>query len=285
MLRVILAFILVTGPVFAKNTPDFNALKKHWGKIDLVTINKSAGDRHIAELKMGKTRASRNLYMLTPQNPELLLWIFHGYKPDGDPYKQSPELFIKNLGLKELSSWNNALVVIVDSGISLYSYSPESGLPELQIYCAVYDKLIKQYDAMPVILAGISSGAEGAVKFAPFVINLKSLICLSGTYNFDSLPLDSSEYKIHLKEYGSKSEWEYEQPVRILPLLKCKIILLSEEKSIYRAQARDASRVSGIKKIEFIESIGKGKSHDWDFWGSEEVKKIINSEIQSAGSF
>jgi hypothetical protein len=284
MFRLILALILTAGPLFAKSAPDFNALKKNWGKVDSVTINKS-NDRYNATITIGKILVSRDLYMITPQNPELLLWIFHGYKPEGDPYKQSPEIFIKNLGLKDLSSWFNALVIIVDSGASLYSYSPESGMPELQIYNAIYDKLAKQYGSMPVILAGISSGAEGAVKFAPLINNLRSLICISGTYNFDSLAADSGEYKMHIKEYGSKSEWEYEQPVRILPLLKCNIILLSEENSIYRAQTKEASRIRGIKKIEFIESIGKGKSHDWNFWGSEEVKKIINREVQGAGAF
>jgi hypothetical protein len=284
MLRLILAFILIAVPVFAKNAPDFNTLKKSWGKINSVTLNKS-GDRYVAVISMGKTQASRNLFMITPENPELLLWIFHGYKPDGDTYKQSPEIFIKNLGLNELSSWYNALVVIVDSGTSLYSYYTDNGLPELQIYCAIYDKLTKQYGALPAILTGVSSGAEGAVKFAPFVNNLKSLICISGTYNFNTLPMESGEYNIHLKEYSSKTEWEYEQPVRIFPVLKCNIVLLSEEKSIYRAQAIEASHVSSIKKIEFIESIGKDKSHDWNFWGSPEVKKILSREVQAAGAY
>jgi hypothetical protein len=283
MLRIILAIILIAAPVFAKSAPDFNTLKKSWGKIDSVTINKS-GDKYVAAITMGKIQTSRYLYMITPENPELLLWIFHGYKPDGDPYKQSSEIFIKNMGLKELSSWYNALIVIVDSGTSLYSYYTDNGLPELQIYCALYDKFAKQYGVLPVILAGISSGAEGTVKFAPFVNNLKSLICISGTYNFDSLPKDSGEYNIHLKGYGSKTEWEYEQPVRIFPVLKCRIILLSEENSIYRSQAIETARTLKMKNIEFIEDIGKGKSHDWDFWGSAEVKKMLNREVQAAGA-
>ncbi|HNX59413.1 MAG TPA: hypothetical protein PKK43_09950 [Spirochaetota bacterium] len=29
-------------------------------------------------------------------NPERIVYIFHGYKPKGDPYKQSPSYFISN---------------------------------------------------------------------------------------------------------------------------------------------------------------------------------------------
>ncbi len=297
MPRVILVFMLIACPLFAKNAPDFNALKKSWGRIDSLTITKSAGDKYTAAVQAGNTRISRDMYMITPEKPELMLWLFHGYKPEGDPYKQAPEIFIKNMDLKELSSWHNALVVIVDSGASLYAYNPDSGLPELQIYCGIYDKLIKQYGILPAVLAGVSSGAEGAVKFAPFVQKLYSLLCISGTYDFNSLAADSSEskdsgeYKIHLKEYGSAGDWKYEEPIRILPVLKCNIILLSEEDLIYRAQAETAARVlgivsgkgSGTRKIEFIRNIGKGKSHDWYFWGSEEVKKILQREVQAAG--
>ncbi|MBN2400971.1 MAG: hypothetical protein JXN64_01085 [Spirochaetes bacterium] len=285
MLRVIFIFILIAVPAFAKSVPDFNALKKSWEKIDTITINKSAGDKYSAAARKGKSQTARDLYMIIPDNPEMLLWFFHGYKPEGDPHKQSPEIFIKNMGLKELSSWHNALIVIVDSGTSLYWYNPDSGIPELQLYCTIYDRLAKQYGTLPAIVAGVSSGAEGAVKFAPFVSKLKSLICISGTYNFDSLMPKSNEYKIHLKEYGSAAEWEYEQPLRIFPVLRCRVIMLSEEKSIYRSQAAEANRVLKMKNLEFIEAIGKGKSHDWDFWGSEEVKKIINREIQAAGAY
>jgi hypothetical protein len=284
MLRALLAFLIFASPVFAKNTPDFSSLKKSWEKFDSLTITKS-GEKYSVIIKKGKQQVSRNLFMITPEKPEILLWLFHGYKPDGDPYKQSPEIFIKNLGLQELSSWHNALVVIVDSGESLYSYLPENGIPELQIYSSIYDKLIKQFGTLPAILVGVSSGTEGAVKFAPFVQKLNSIIGISGTYNFNSLAADSGEYKIHIKEYGSAADWEFEQPVKMLPALKCKIVLLSEEKSIYRAQASEASKTPGIKKAEFIEAIGKGKSHDWDFWGSEEVKKILQRELQSAGEY
>jgi hypothetical protein len=284
MLRLILAFILLAGPVFAKSGPSINALKRIWGNIDSITIKKIAGDKYALTVSMGKILVLRDVYMIAPENPEMLLWLFHGYKPDGDPYKQSPDIFIKNMKLRELSSWHNALVVIVDSGTSLYPYNPDSGVSELQIYCALYDKFTKQYGALPAILIGVSSGAEGAVKFAPFVKNLNSLIGISGTYNFNSLEAGSGEYKIHLKEYGSPAEWEYDQPVKIFPALKCSIILLSEENSIYRSQAAEASHIPGIKKIEFTEGIGKGKSHDWDFWGSAEVKKIIDREVQAAGA-
>jgi hypothetical protein len=285
MLRTLLVFILITSPVFAKGAPDFTTLKKSWEKIDSLTITKTAGDKYSLTVKKGKLRAARDLFMIIPEKPEILLWLFHGYKPDGDPYKQSPEIFIKNYNLKELSLWHNALIVIVDSGESLYSFIPDNGFPELQIYCGIYDRLTKQYGTLPVVLIGISSGAEGAVKFAPFVQKLNSVIGISGTYNFDALAADSGEHKIHLKEYGSPGEWEYEQPVKIFPALKCNIILLSEEKSIYRQQAAAAAQIRTKNKIEFIEEAGKGKSHDWDFWGSEEVIKILQRVVQGTGEF
>ena len=286
MLQVLLVFILTAIPAltFAKDMPDFNTLKKNWGPVNSLTIKKSSGDKFTATFRIKRNQNSRNIYMITPDKPEILLWLFPGYKPDGDPYKQSPETFIRNMELKELSSWNNALVVIADSGTSLYSYNPENVFPELQVYCAIYDRLSKQYGKLPAILIGISSGAEGAVKFAPFVNNLKTLIGISGTYNFDSLARESGEYKIHLKEYGSPEEWKYEQPLRIIPALKCKVILLAEENSIYRQQAADAGRTLDMNNVQYIESIGKGKSHNWDFWGSAEVKKIIDREVQAAGS-
>jgi hypothetical protein len=283
MLRTVLIFIFIIFPAYAENTPDFHALKKSWGNLDSVKISRSADEKHIVKVRKGDMELSRDLYMLSPKIPELLLWFFHGYKPDSDPYKQSPEILIKNLELKELSSWYNALIVIIDSGTSLYAYNPDQGLPEIQIYCGIYDKITKLYGILPAIIAGISSGAEGAVKFAPFVKKLNSLICISGSYDYDSLPVDSNEYKIHLKEFGSAEDWKYEQPVRIFQTLKCSIFLLSEEKSIYRSQAEIVMRIPRIKKIKFLKEIGKGKSHDWDFWGSAGVKKVIYREVQAAG--
>ena len=286
MLRTLLAIFLTAIPAltFAKDVPDFNTLKKNWGPVNSLTIKKSADEKFTAAFRIGRNQASRDMYMITPEKPEMLLWLFHGYKPDGDPYKQSPETFIKNLELKELSSWHNALVIIIDSDASLYSYNPENSRPELQIYCAIYDRLAKQYGNLPAMLIGISSGAEGAVKFAPFVNNLKTLIGISGTYNFDSLAPESGEYKIHIKEYGNPEEWKYEQPLRIIPALKCRLILLAEENSIFRSQAIEAAGSLKMKNVEFIESIGKGKSHNWDFWGSPEVRKIIDREVQATGS-
>ncbi len=283
MLRYILVFILLTFPAIAKDSPDFSSLKKSWGKLDSMTITKSAGLKYRLNATKGKDRISRDLYMISPEKPEMFLWIFPGYKPDYDPYKQSPEIFISTFGLKELSSWYNTLVVIVDSGASLYAYNPNSGLPELQIYSTIYDTLCRQYGIVSAVLVGVSSGAEGAVKFSPFVRKLNSLICISGIYDYDSLSADSDEYKIHVKEYGSPVEWKYEQPKKIFPSLKCKIVLLSEEESVYRLQAEAVGRLQGKKNIKFMQDIGKGKSHDWDFWGSDEVKKVLYAEIQAAG--
>ncbi|MFH0977413.1 MAG: hypothetical protein V1874_16665 [Spirochaetota bacterium] len=285
MKRIILAIILFAIPAFAKDAPDFNALKKSWGSLNSLTITKSAGEKYAVSVRKGAVRTSRDLYMIVPDKPEIMLWLFHGYKPEGDPYKQSPEILIKNMGLKELSSWHNALVVIVDSGTSLYVYNPDNGLSELRIYLGIYDKLVKLHGALPVILSGISSGAEGAVKFAPLISKLKSLICISGTYDYSTLAADSGEYKIHLKEYASPAGWEIEQPVTIFPAIKCRIILLSEELSIYRQQAALASRIKTSNKTEFMKDIGKGKSHNWDFWASAEVKKILQRELQAAGDY
>jgi len=279
MLRLIITIVLLlySYPAFAKNAPNFFALKKSWGELDSFSISKSEENKYTVTAGKGKISVSRDLYMISSQNPELVLWFFHGSGPD------SPEIIIRNMGLKDLSSWYNTLIVIVDSGASLYPYNPDEGLPELQIYCAIYDKLIKMYGIQPAILAGIASGAEGAVKFAPFVKKLYSLICISGIYNYNLLPKNSEEYKIRLKGYGSPGDWELEMPDRILPLLKCSIILLSEEDSIYRVQAEKAARLKGAKGIKYIKEIGKGRFHDWNFWGSAEVKKILQREIQAAG--
>ncbi|MBN2040584.1 MAG: hypothetical protein JW864_11100 [Spirochaetes bacterium] len=284
MFRIIIAFflILITYPAFAGNAPDFSTLKKIWGDFDSAKLYKTVNDNYKFAARKGKISVSRDLHIILPESPELLMWIFYSeHKPEnGDSL--SPEKIINEMKLKELSSWYNALIVIVDSGESLYAYNPDNGLSEIMVYNGIYEKLVKLNGPLPASFTGFYSGSEAAIKFAPFVTKLYSIVCISGIYEYDSLPSDSMEYKIRIKEYGSAGGWELEQPVKILPHLECSITLLSEEKSIYRKQAQTAAGINGTNKIKFIMDIGE-KSDKQDFWKLPEVMKILKREIQSAG--
>jgi hypothetical protein len=277
--KIILIFFMILFPLFAFAAPNFERLKQSWSAFDDLKISDPSGYKYKITAKKGHSVIDRNIYMIIPEFPECILWIFNGSSTIGSD-KSSPELLIDKMNLKEMASWHEAVIIISDSGSSLFAYNPENNFPELQILNSFYEKVIELKGNLPVILFGISSGAEGAVKFAPFVQKLYSLICVSGLYDYDSLKPDSAEYKLRLKEYGSAEEWKNEQPVKILPALNCRIFLISGDKSIYDSQF-DLIKRNGIRITESVIIPGKTDSSGKNLWQADEVKKILYREIQA----
>jgi hypothetical protein len=216
------------------------------------------------------------------KEPKKFLWIFHGYKPAGDPYLQSPVEFISKWDLASLCRKHNIVCVIPDMGTSMYLLSElndSDKISDMRFLKELYNEIIfKNYKDAPVILAGVSTGAEGAVKFSTTIQNVESITGISGTYDFFSLDKKSGEYRIHEHALGKESpEWIKENPLDILKRsVRTRIYLMSEQNSMYKHQADILleNKMSNLEAVDLL-SIGKGHSHNWSFWGSWKLKKEL----------
>ena len=199
------------------------------------------------------------------------VWILHGYKPQGDPYFQSPAIIINNWSLQEISGLNHDVFFIPDMGMTIYSlcHGQEGKVSDIKILSGLVDYFKCKLRQKGTIFVGISTGAEGAIKLASCFSIKSVIVCLSGTFDYFSLPKSSDEYKIHEKIFkNSKDSWISENPVDILRTMKkTRVYVFSEENSIFRLQAESLIR-AGLTNIDIIDktALGKGFSHNWDFW-------------------
>lgn len=246
-----------------------------------------------AKVIIGEQSKTRDLYIVNGQaeKPAKFIWIFHGYKPAGDPYDQSPKNFIVRWGIPAICSRNNYVCVSVDMGTSLYpvyDFSNQSHISDLRFLQEIYNELIfNKFKNAPVVIIGVSTGVEGSIKFVSVIDNLtvESLVALSGTYDLasPSLSVESGEYRIHERSFSDNSSWLLsENPVTILTRKapRMNLYLFCEEYSIYRTQTNELleKNISTIN-IENNLFLGNGFSHNWKFWGSRSVilklKEII----------
>lgn len=221
-------------------------------------------------------------------NPKKVVWLFHGFKPDGDPYNQSPREFIERWNLVQLCRKNGYMCIAPDMGASMYPLKEKDAdkISDMRWLNEAYKELVfKKHKDLPVIVIGVSTGVEGAIKFSSIdQINIESVVAMSGTYDFFMLQENSGEYRIHQYVFGnSKNVWLAENPVEILKrLVRTKLYLFCESGSIYRKQAemlRD-QRFSNIDVVDKL-ALGNGYSHSWAFWGSAPVVKALHEILTS----
>jgi hypothetical protein len=215
-------------------------------------------------------------------NPKKVIWLFHGYKPAGDPYRQSPKIFVENWSLISLCKKMDYICIAPDMGKSVYPISTlndDARLSDLRFLRELHNELVfNAHRNVPVTLIGISTGVEGTIKFATLIENVESIIALSGTYDFFALPENSGEYLIHEKTFGKeRSVWLAENPREILRRsVRMKIHLFCESNSIYLSQAKDLidQKMTNLD-IDDRLFLGAGFSHNWNFWGNRKVIDAI----------
>lgn len=242
-----------------------------------------------ATVSTGQSSLTKKVFIVNPEEkePKKFLWIFHGYKPSGDSYSQSPINFISKWDLASLCRKNKIVCVIPDMGTSMYlltELNNSEKISDMRFLKELYNEVIfNKYKDAPVLLAGVSTGAEGAVKFSTLIQNVESITGISGTYDFFSLDKNSGEYRIHERVLGKESpEWIKENPLDILKRsVRTRMYLMSEHNSMYKHQAEIVleNKMSNIEAVDLL-AMGKGHSHNWNFWGSwkviKELRKIIN---------
>ncbi len=220
------------------------------------------------------------------KNPKKIIWLFHGYKPAGDPYHQSPKIFIENWGLIKLCKANDFILIAPDMGTSLYplyDYNDEKRISDMRYLKELHNELVfKNHRSVPTALIGVSTGVEGAIKFSTLIDNIDSVVAISGTYDFFTLPEDSGEYRMHERVFGDNVRtWLSENPVEILRRsVRLRLYLFCEHNSIYHNQTLGVidKRLPNLDIEEFLD-LGKGFSHSWKYWGNKKVTKAVHDVL------
>ncbi len=257
--------------------------------INKTIINEKNGISRIeCVYKIGGGSRKVKLYAvnLKEQKPSKIIWIFHGYKPEGDPYHQHPEIIIRNWDLTHLASIYHLIFILPDMGKTIYPLSAEnSPVSDVRFLADIFNSFNTKPPEAPVIFAGISTGVEGAIKLASICSNVTTLLCLSGTYDYSIIPEESGEYKIHQEIFDNSSLlWKNENPVEILSKLKkTTLFIYCEENSQFNNQARNLiiSHLTNII-LKGDLNIGKGFKHGWDFWKSPAVLSNITAVFNSS---
>lgn len=215
-------------------------------------------------------------------DPRSVMVLFHGYLPDGDPYRQDPLYIANRWGLIELCRRKKVVLLMPVTATELFQTPGEAGKENSETLTMI-NGLVNRWLGLPIkpelILMGLSSGVENALKYASLGMKAALLIGISGTYDLSILPEDSGEYRLHTRAFGAdKAVWNRENPMRVLSesVQIDKFVVLSEEKSIYRAQAESLLSKKPGKSIyvSFLDA-GLGHSHNWSYWGSTKVKAAI----------
>jgi hypothetical protein len=281
-MKRILAFALLSGLTFelsASVAVEKKILQKAYG-YDIIS----------AKVSSGQGSLTKRVYIVngTEKTPKKFIWLFHGYKPAGDPYRQSPEIFIQKWNLVQVCRKNNYVCIVPDMGTSMYVLSDLNNsekVSDMRFLKELYNEAIfKLYKDAPLIVIGVSTGVEGAVKFSSIVQNVESIVGLSGTYDFFSLNRESGEYRIHERVFGTdQSLWRNENPLDILKRsARTRLYVLCESQSIYYPQAKMLldDKMSNVEAVNVLD-LGKGYSHSWGFWGSSKVIRKVQEILVS----
>lgn len=236
-----------------------------------------------------KDSQKRNVYLVNSdiKEPKKIIWLFHGYKPQGDPYRQSPKIFIENWGLINFCKANDFMLVAPDMGTSLYPLSDVNDatrISDIRYLKELHNELVfNVHRNVPTVLIGVSTGVEGAIKFSTLLENVDSIVALSGTYNFFSLPEDSGEYKMHERLFGDNiHRWYPENPTEILRhSVRLRLYLFCEQNSIYHTQTLELidMKLPNLDIEEYLD-LGKGFSHSWKFWGNKKTTDAIHAILK-----
>ncbi|HEY1405395.1 MAG TPA: hypothetical protein VF857_02175 [Spirochaetota bacterium] len=246
------------------------------------------------------SESGAHLYELTPNNssrkavkrffvvgddlpsPRRIVYIFHGYKPAHDPYKQDPSYFIAYWDLSRMSEKYQTVFVLPDNDDSVYPIDTAGDPSSDLAMCVEIEKHTRKIfpSASKPLVIGFSAGVEGAIKFA-HLSGISETIAISGNYDLLSLP--ENEKRFHARIFGESPErWKKENPLLILqdgnPLT---LYLLCEEKNqinVKQAARLMREKISSVTIVD-LRFLGKGFSHDWTFLSSDGVRSAIETII------
>lgn len=212
-----------------------------------------------------------------------VVYIFHGYKPEGDPYNQEPSQFAIRWNLAVLAKNESILFVLPDCGASMYplpkSDDPNNDLFMLESLNRYVTEKWKPSSASLVV--GFSAGVEGAIKFAK-IIQCKEIVAISGNYDLTRIP--PGEKKFHERIFGNdQTVMRKESPLSILSEIKNTTVHLfcEENNKVNRFQAQilvDA-HIPGISIVDW-RSLGKGHYHNWVFLQDPKITETLTKIIK-----
>jgi hypothetical protein len=252
---------------------------------DSTDIN---GLRYTLEISQNGKRAAQSVFIVGSVNPKCtrIVYIFHGYKPAGDPYRQNPAYFITNWNLENLSGRYGILFVLPDCGTSVYPVTKRDPFSIMNLLHSLKAEIDHRFKAerTPLVI-GFSAGVEGAIKFA-IQNGIKEIMAVSGNYDLTNLP--DSERAFHEKEFGKGQDvLEKENPITLLKNSGTTIFLFGEEfnrVNVKQAQTLVDAAVPGVKIVD-LRLLGKGYSHDWKFLASQGIminlEKIVSGDTDS----
>ena len=251
--------------------------------------NDDSGQKYILVSTKGEKQVQKDVYLVGTDQPNInrVVYIFHGYKPAGDSYQQSPVYFIVNWKLSELSQKYGVLFVLPDNGASVYPVTKiNDPLSDMSMMNALKKEIENHFKAAKIPLSiGFSAGVEGAMKFA-ILNDIPEIMAISGNYDLYHLP--AGERAFHMKDFGpEKDVLEKENPITLLKKSPRTIYLFCEEKNavnMAQAQTLVDAALPNIKLID-LRSLGKGYKHDWNFLTSpgitRNLEKIISGDVEN----
>jgi hypothetical protein len=253
---------------------------------DLVRIS---SEGQLSQYKLTMSGYTKDVYIAGDdlKTPSSIVYIFHGYKPAGDPYKQAPSYYASYWNLQTLSKNYNIIFVIPDNGDSVYPiYKADAPPNDLFMLEKLHMLLMEKYTNKPrTTVIGFSAGVEGAIKFSPMIDN-HEIIAISGNYRLTDLPPGEKAY--HEKVFGSaKFVWDIEDPIKVLTLSgSIDMYLFCEEKNTINIKQAQylASHCPKNVTLHDMRPLGKGFSHDWKFLTSkgilESLEKILSGKTK-----
>lgn len=266
----------------------FLSLELHAETILKKDTSDKTGFRYTLEISANGKNASRLVYLVGTEQPKItrIVYIFHGYKPDDDPYKQSPTYFITNWKLSSLAERYGILFVLADCGALVYPVTKQDPLSVMSMLHSLQCEMDSRYKVERAPLAiGFSAGVEGAIKFS-LRNGIKEIMAISGNYDLTSLP--DGERAFHEREFGKGQEiFDKENPITLLRNSSVTIYLFGEEfnrVNVKQAQTLIDARLPDVKIVD-LRSLGKGFSHDWVFLTSPgiliDLEKIVSGDTDS----
>lgn len=218
-------------------------------------------------------------------NPERIVYIFHGYKPKGDPYKQSPSYFIRNWNLDARASKHSVLFVIPDNEDSVYPVTQaERPGSDLWMLARLREKISAGFHAKkPPVAIGFSAGVEGAIKFS-LMNDIHEIMAISGNYDLFDLP--AGERAFHERAFGKGlGILQKENPIDLLRGKQMTVYLFCEEKNAVNARQAETLVDAALPDVRIMDfrGAGRGYSHDWNFLTSRGILDSLD-KIVSGGN-
>jgi len=242
------------------------------------------------------------VYTVVPKSYKKLIFIFHGYLINRDPYLQRPQYIIEKMNLKKYAEELEALIVIPQMNDTVYEkeylqtslkWDNNGNIAGGKWANEVLPQyIVKKYfnnNQPPMYAIGISTGAQGAIKFG--IQNskyIKKVIGISGTYSLLNLPKDDGEYIIHDLIFGDRDKnlkiWKQEDIFKNIKKITFPLYLYSESNSVLTNQTKKILEYSKKHKRNNISgsySIIAQSEHNWIFWSNPKLLNLVFSHIKN----